>query len=52
MENKRVSSSKGTSRRAFLSASAVTAVAAPIAAGAAPASAAATSAATPHKPPY
>jgi hypothetical protein len=40
MENKRVSAPKGTSRRAFLSASAVTAVAAPIVAQATPASAA------------
>jgi hypothetical protein len=40
MENKRVSSPKGTSRRAFLSASAVTAVAAPIVSQATPASAA------------
>ena len=40
MENKRVSAPKGTSRRAFLSATAVTAVAAPIVAQATPASAA------------
>jgi hypothetical protein len=40
MENKGVSAGKGTSRRAFLSASAVTAVAAPIVAQATPASAA------------
>ena len=40
MDNKRVSAPKGTSRRAFLSASAVTAVAAPIVSQATPASAA------------
>jgi hypothetical protein len=51
MENKDVQARKGTSRRAFLSASAVTAVAAPIVSVAAPASAATTGTASPlHRP--
>jgi Peptidase family M28 len=51
MENKDVQAGKGTSRRAFLSASAVTAVAAPIVSVAAPASAATTGTAAPlHRP--
>jgi hypothetical protein len=54
MENNHISSRKGPSRRAFLSASAVTAVAAPLAARAAPASAAPAStgpALAGHEPP-
>jgi hypothetical protein len=51
MENKRVPPHKGTSRRAFLSASAVTAVAAPIVSQAIPAKAATSGAASPlHQP--
>jgi hypothetical protein len=51
MENKDVQARKGTSRRVFLSASAVTAVAAPIVSVAAPASAATTGTASPlHRP--
>ena len=51
MENKRVSAPKGTSRRAFLSATAVTAVAAPIVSQATPASAAtAHTGSRPHSP--
>ena len=51
MENNDVQARKGTSRRAFLSASAVTAVAAPIAAHAVPASAATAGTTSPlHRP--
>jgi hypothetical protein len=51
MENKRVSAHKGTSRRTFLSASAVTAVAAPVVSQATSASAATTGTASPlHRP--
>ena len=51
MENKRVSAHKGTSRRTFRSASAVTAVAAPIVSQATSASAATTGTASPlHRP--